>query len=234
MAQEVATWASALLGLVGFGLSLGLNPALYGATADLLARGETPWSRLSWMAGGLFVGATILYVLFQTFNPTSFVSAVQHRVNDAVFNRTVDLIAGIVFVLLGVAIAMWALRVKQLPSREPKPPKQHTHMLGYFAIGVSSAVIGFTTLPIMYLVGRITTGLSADFVPRLLAYAVFLVALAAPFFALAWVWRRFPNATGRITDLYTRALHWDYRWLLAAVSIVAGLVFLALATFWHH
>ena len=55
--HDTATWAAALLALIGFGLSLGLNPALYGATVDMLARGANPWPRLSWMTAGLFAGA---------------------------------------------------------------------------------------------------------------------------------------------------------------------------------
>lgn len=227
-------WATALATLIGLGFSLGLNPALYGATADMLARNVPAVPRLSFMIGGLYVGATVLFVLFQSFNPTSFVSVLQGRLDTAIMTRTVDLIAGVVFVLLGVGVAIWAIRVKELPRRAPKQPKTNAHMLNYFAIGVSSAIIGFTTLPIMYLVGRIVTSLGTLFVPRLLAYAVFLLALGAPFFAIAWVWRRFPQLTTRITEFYTRALRWDYRWFGAGVSVLIGLVFFALAVFARH
>ena len=36
--HEVVAWGAALLSLIGFGLAIGVNPALYGATADMLAR----------------------------------------------------------------------------------------------------------------------------------------------------------------------------------------------------
>lgn len=237
--HETASWAAALLALVGFGLSLGLNPALYGATVDMLARDANPWPRLGWMTAGLFAGATLLYALLQTFNPTSLVSALRGRVDEAVFNRTVDLIAGVVFLLLGAALTAWAMRARR-PSEPPSTPpastppaptRRQTRLGGYFLIGLSSSIIGFTTLPIMYLTGRVVTGLSPELLPRALAYAVFLLALAAPFFAIAGIWRGLPRLSARIADLYSRALHWDHRWIGAALCALSGLLCLALVVF---
>lgn len=237
--HETASWAAALLALVGFGLSLGLNPALYGATVDMMARDVNPWPRLSWMTAGLFAGATLLYALLQTFNPTSLVSALRGRVDEAVFNRTVDLIAGIAFLLLGAALAAWAMRARRASespstppaSTPPTPSRRQTRLSGYFLIGLSSSIIGFTTLPIMYLTGRVVTGLSAELLPRALAYAIFLLALAAPFFAIAGIWRGLPRLSARISDLYTRARHWDHRWTGAALCALSGLLCLALVVF---
>jgi hypothetical protein len=216
---------------MGFGLSFGLSPSPYAATADMLARNVNPWPRLCWMVGGLFAGATILYVLLQTFNPASLVSGMQNRIDDDLFNRMIDLIAGIVFLAMGGAIALWAILVRRLPHRPPKPPKQNTHMFNYFTLGLGSAVVGFTTLPIMYLIGRIITHLTPDPLLRLLAYAVFLFALGAPFFVLAWVWQFFPGWSARITKFYDSALQRDYRWLGAVLLFATGLVFLWLSFF---
>ena len=240
--HETATWSAALLALVGFGLSLGLNPALYGATVDMLAREANPWPRLSWMTAGLFAGATVLYALLQTFNPTSLVSALRGRVDEAVFNRTVDLVAGVAFLLLGAALAAWAMRARGArrlsaqpstppPPTPPAPSKRQTRLSGYFLIGLSSSIIGFTTLPIMYLTGRVVTGLSPELLPRALAYSVFLLALAAPFFAIAGIWRGLPRLSARISDLYSRARHWDHRWTGAALCALSGLLCLALVVF---
>ena len=56
--HEVLAWGAAILSLVGFGLAIGVNPALYGATADMLARDVDAAPRLRWRAGGLAAGAT--------------------------------------------------------------------------------------------------------------------------------------------------------------------------------
>ena len=117
---EILGWATALLSLIGFGLSLGLNPALYGATADMLARKTSVPVHLGSMILGLYIGASALFLLLQAFNPTSFVSAVKQRAHDELFNRAVDLGAGLVFLVLAIVIAVWALRV---PERAPKPTK---------------------------------------------------------------------------------------------------------------
>lgn len=91
--SQILTWVTTLAALSGFGLSLGLNPALYGATADMLARGLPVRARLAFMISGLWVGTTALFLVLQTFNPTSLVSTIKHRAQDELFNRTVDLTA---------------------------------------------------------------------------------------------------------------------------------------------
>lgn len=232
--QELLTWGSAIAVLIGFGLTMGANPALYGATADMLARKVRPLPRLSWMVGGLVLGATILYVVFQSFNPTSFVNVLRHKLDSALLSRAVDLGLGVCFLLLALIMLVWVLRVRTLPERPAKAPKQHAHMSGYFVIGFGSSFIGFTPLPILYLTGRITTNLSPDWAPRLIAFAVFLVALGGPFFLLAWLWQRFPTLTERITGFYQRAQHWDYRLLSAAIFMLAGVAAIIFAFLPHQ
>lgn len=226
---QLLSWMTTITALVGFGLSLGLNPALYGATADMLARGLPVRARLGFMISGLWAGATALFLLLQAFNPTSMVSVIKHRAQDDLFNRTVDLAVGIIFLVLAGGVAAWTVRVRTLPSPKPKPVKNDTRPVGYFFIGLSSAVIGFTTLPIMYLVGRMTTSLTPHLVPRLFVYAVFLVALASPFVAIAWAWARFPAYTDRVSNFYSRALQRDYRWAAVVLCATIGIVFLIFA-----
>ena len=82
--DDLARWAAALTTMVGLGLTLGLNPALYGATADMLAQNTRVPARMGWMVGGLATGATILYLLLQSFDPTEFVAAAERSTTEAV------------------------------------------------------------------------------------------------------------------------------------------------------
>ena len=229
--QDLAKWFVALSTLVGFGLTMGFNPALYGATADILARNKQVAARMGWMVAGLITGATILFVLFQTFNPTALVTVVQGDVDRALLSRALDIIVGSVFVVAAAALATWALRVPTRPTRPPRVHAANARSISYFPLGLSCAIIGFTTLPIMYMTGRITAGLTADIALRLAAYAVFLVALVGPFLALAWLWSRLPGISGRVSALYARAMHTDFRWASAAVLVAGGLVFIGLGIF---
>lgn len=221
---DIARWIVALSTLIGLGLALGLNPALYGATADMLARNKQVPARMTWMIVGLFTGATILYLLLQSFNPTGLVTLVERSADAAVLSRRVDLIAGGVFLVAAVAVVWWRLRVPLRPARAAGSVKARTRSVGYFWLGLSCSVIGFTTLPIMYTTGRVAAGLSPEPLPRLLAYGVFLVGLAAPFVLLAGVWSRFPTAGASVSRVYDRVLHVDFRWAYAAILALAGFV----------
>ena len=234
--HEVLAWGAAILSLVGFGLAIGVNPALYGATADMLARDVDAAPRLRWMVGGLAVGATILVLIFHSFDPSRIVAASQGKLDAALVNRAVDVLTGVMFVLSAVAVVWWEMRVPTLPTKsakEPKATKQRSGSFSYFFLGLG-ACIGFTTLPIMYLTGRLISGISTNLLVWLLAYAVFLIALAAPFFTLAWVWSRVPKLTSRITGFYASARLWDYRWVLAILLAAVGVVFFGLAIFAHR
>ncbi|MDX2376535.1 hypothetical protein M4I32_06955 [Microbacterium sp. LRZ72] len=232
--QELAKWVVALSTLVGFGLTMGLNPALYGATADMLARNTQVAARMGWMVAGLVTGATVLFALLQTFDPTSLVTAVRGDVDRALLSRGVDIAAGSIFLVAAAVLAAWALRV---PVRAVHPRRERTpnaRSMTYFPLGLSCAVIGFTTLPIMYMTGRVTAGLSSDIALRLVAYTVFLLALVGPFVALAWLWSRVPTLSGRVTGLYARLMRTDYRWASAAILGAGGLVFIGLGLVAHR
>ncbi|UOQ59490.1 hypothetical protein MUN76_10540 [Leucobacter rhizosphaerae] len=231
--HEVVAWGAALLSLIGFGLAIGVNPALYGATADMLARDVDAAPRLRWMVGGLAVGATVLVLIFHSFDPSRIVAASQGALDQAIVNRTIDLLSGAVFLAAAGVVVWWRIRIPNLPTKPRKQPKPNSGAFSYFFLGLG-ACIGFTTLPIMYLTGRVISGISTNLVVWVLAYVVFLAALAAPFFALAWVWARVPKLTGRITEFYARALVWDYRWPVAVLLVLVGLLFLGLALFAHR
>lgn len=251
--QELLQWLSTLAVLFGLGLSVGANPALYGATLDLLARPVRAAPRLIAMLGGLILGASVLFALFHVFNPTHLVDRVRGGVEAAALNRIVDLAAGVVLTLLALVLILWVLRVRKLPEKEDAPrsypeaagatgeptaarqtTEPRTQFLSYFSIGLSGAVIGFTPLPALYLTARMTSELSSDWVLRLTAFAVFLVALAGPFVLLALVWRKFPGVTNGITERYSRVLAWDWRLAAAALCSIMGLVCFALAVFLGH
>jgi hypothetical protein len=228
--QDLARWVVALSTLVGFGLTMGLNPALYGATADMLARNMHVAARMSWMVAGLATGATALFALLQTFDPTNLVIAIRGDVDTALLSRVVDFVVGAIFLAIAALIAWWVFRVPTRPIR-PARRAQNAPAITYFPLGLSCAVIGFTTLPIMYMTGRVTAGLTSHLGLRLAAYAVFLVALVGPFLVLAWIWSRFPTISRHVTEFYARITHGDYRWASAALLGVAGLVFIGLGLF---
>ncbi|MCJ1708656.1 hypothetical protein [Microbacterium sp. VKM Ac-2923] len=225
--DDFARWSAALLTMVGLGLSLGLNPALYGATADMLAQNTRVAPRMAWMVAGLAVGATVLYLVLQSFDPTEFVAAAERQTTAAVLDRTVDLVAGAVFLAGAAAMTAWKLRT---PVRRAHvtPVAPRAHAWSYALLGASCSVVGFTTLPIMYMTGRVADGVSDHPLLRWLAYAVFLVALAAPFVLLATAWTRFPATAARVNRVYTRVIDTDHRGVYVVVLGVAGVACIVL------
>lgn len=157
--DDLARWTAALTTMVGLGVTLGLNPALYAATADALAQNTRVVARVGWMVAGLTTGATVLYLVLQSFDPTEFVSAAERRTTDAVLDRRVDLAAGAVFLSGAAAMGLWRVR---RPTRPPHRTTAAAHARGWssYVLGVSCSIIGFTTLPIMYMTGRVADGVS--------------------------------------------------------------------------
>lgn len=247
---HVTTWLAAVPTIVGLGLALGMNPVLYGATADTLARGRSVRSGLAALLAGVMTGATVLVLVVHGLNPANLVSRVQHRADAVVEDRAVDLVVGVIVLVAAGAIAVWT-RLAPAPASDPTArdgavgasgPTPHpapdspkySKATSLFVLGATSSVVGFTTLPIAYLVGRAVESVSSDPVFRLLVYAVFLVSLIAPFILLAWVWSRFPAATRKVTATYDRMLAWDSRLVAVVIMVIVGLILLALALFGHH
>lgn len=228
--DELLRWGTSILTLCGFGLATGLNPALDAATGDVLARNVDVSKRLAWMLLGLAVGATTLLLVFRSFDPTTLVTTFRGRLDAVLLNRTIDLVVGIIFLVSAAVVLVWRARVREFPKTSKKPSKPRASGAGYFLLGLG-ACVGFTTLPIMYLTGRLIHGITSDELLRLAAYGLFLVALAAPFVALAWVWTKIPSVTARVVGFYSKAAEWDYRRTLAILLAVAGILFLWLAFF---
>lgn len=228
--DEVLKWGSALLTLCGFGLAMGLNPALYAATGDMLARNVDVAKRLRSMLLGLALGATALLLIFRSFDPTSLVTSFRGSLDTALLNRTIDLVVSAIFLVSAAAVVVWRARVTKFPKKPEAPTKPRASASAYFFLGLG-ACVGFTTLPIMYLTGRLIHGLTPDDLLRGVAYAVFLIALAAPFLTLAWVWTKIPSVTARVVGFYSKAAEWDYRRTLAILLALAGLLFLGLGLF---
>ena len=216
----------AVLSLLGVGLAMGLNPALYAATIDMLARTKNPGSRLTLMIAGLFAGATALYFILQGLNPDHLVKVVEGDLDKAVIDRGVDAVGGGAFIGAGLVLAMWRIHQPQLAHKEPKKPKESGGIWSYFVLGLGASVIGFTTLPIMYLVGRVIAAASHDFVLKAVLYGLFLLALASPFVLLAFAWSRFPKFTGAFTRYYAKLLKFDYRIVAAVLSLLVGVAFI--------
>lgn len=236
---EIFRWGTGILTLFGFGLAMGLNPTLYAATADMLARNVKVSQRLAWMLIGLAAGATVLLFIFHSFDPTNIVAAFRGRVDAALVNRTVDVVVAAAFIISAVLVIVWKIRAPALrakspkTSKTPKTSKPRSSAYGYFFLGIS-ACIGFTTLPIMYLTARLITTLTTDVVLRPVAYGIFLIGLAAPFVALVWVWSRMPTLTERVTGFYAKAMAWDYRGALMVLLLLAAVLFLGLAVFGYR
>lgn len=235
--KDVMTWMAAVPTLLGLGLALGMNPVLYGATADALARGIRVRSKLTWLLSGLMSGATVLVLVLHGLNPANLVSRVQDRADAVVKDWVVDLTVGVVVLAVAAAMAVWLRLAPSVPgAAEPTPaarstPAPDSRPGALFIVGATPAIVGFTTLPIAYLTGRTVDGVGPDILLRLLAYAVFLAALVAPFVLLAWVWSRFPTATSKVTAVYERALAWDPRLVAVWVATVIGVLLVGFSLF---
>lgn len=243
--MDIAKWVGAVPALLGFGLALGANPAIYAAVANLLARNKGIRVRLGLLVLGLYSGATILFFIFLAINPTKAVDHARTELDTALVNRIDDYIAAAVFFVLAIVFFAWLRLQPERPQPKKKQKKEkredktkigksHSETLGYFTVGLVGSTVGFTTLPIMYLVGRVVTGVGTELAPRIAAYVVFLVALAAPFVLMTWAWLHMPTLAGKITAGYARVLEMEYRGAVAALFLVAALIFLGLALFYPH
>lgn len=242
--HELMKWVGAVPTLVGLGLALGMSPALYGATADTLARGSHIRSRLTWLLSGLVAGATVLVVVLRGLDPAHFVAQVRSRGDALVEDRMVDLTAGVMLLVAACVVAVWVWAV---PDRTRPQDAASSSGEGaasgpgsdgpsptLFLVGFGSSIIGVTTLPIMYLTGRVVAGVSPDLLLRAAAYLVFVVALVAPFIALAWLWTRFPAATRKVTAAYDRVLAWDPRITGVVIMAVGGIAMVAVGLLGHR
>ncbi|UNK71322.1 hypothetical protein [Microbacterium sp. H1-D42] len=222
-------WAVVFTSIVGSALAMGLHPMLYGATTAMLAGGGRFAARLACLLGGLAFGATAMFALLHIVNPTTYIDTLRGDLDHAALNRWVDLYSGIALLVIAALVLWWRLASPVLEPKPHKRPNLSAAAYSYFGIGISCAVVGLTTWPLMYLVTRTVTAASEHAAIRGGMFLVFLIALVAPFVVLAWLWTRNPVVAGRISAVYTRALRYDYRGILAVLCAGAGLVLIALA-----
>src|SRR5690606_17669671 len=105
----VVGWAGAVTSLIGFALAIGIHPALYGATADMLARGGRVTRPLAWMLGGLVFGVTCMFATLHVVNPTRFLNRVEGQLEHAILKRSIDMGAGVLFLVLAAVFIGWRL-----------------------------------------------------------------------------------------------------------------------------
>ncbi len=133
----VLQWGASLLTLCGFGLAMGLNPALYASTGDLLARNIDVGRRLGWMLLGLALGATVLLLVFRSFDPTTLVTTLRGSLDTALLNRTLDLIVGTIFLVSATAVLIWRARVHDFPKKPTTGSKPRASAAGASTWGAS-------------------------------------------------------------------------------------------------
>lgn len=235
MTGDITHVAGTLLALAGFGIVMGLQASVYGATLDLLARGKRIWTALCFLVGGLATGVTLMLVILLVFNPQSYITALGREADHIAMTRWVDLVAGTAFLVTAAGVAVWKTLQPTLPPKKKKKSGTSTSTVGvYFGIGLAAPVIDLTMWPIMYVVSRTVTSVSEHQVLRLLGVVVFLCVLVAPFFLLAWAWSKFPAQTQKVTATYTRILSYDHRWWAACVIAVIGVAVIAQALIRGH
>lgn len=117
--------------------------------------------------------------------------ALTRGAHPATYGATTDMLA---------RRTQWRPRLVKRVQHSPSPHPTHPT---YFTIGLSSSVVGPTTLPVIFLVAR--------------------------FFLLAVLWTRTPAVAGRVEALYRRALNSDFRWVTAVFLFVVGVTVLWLA-----
>lgn len=224
-ATDPIRFAGAALSLLGLGIIAGFSPTLVALVLRLLDLGANAKRAITYLLLGLVLGVTALLLLLQLIDPRSLETLVKSNVQKDLIHRSVDLVAAAVFLTAGLIMAM---RVRA-PRRPRKPQARRTgRSWEMFLVGVTNPFIGFSGFATVYLAARLVRA-SADSDPlRLISFAIFLAAVAAPYIALAWAWQRFPQVAERITALFRRIAQIDLRPWASALALLAGLAFLGL------
>lgn len=217
----------ALVSLVPLGLTYGFSPPLYGVTLHLLARNTHPWRQIVYLTVGMALSALLLLLAFRTFDPTTLALALSGEVAHLLVQTVVDLVAGVVLVLVGLVFVVRS----QTPRPEVETPRSQaraSHAQALIGVGFANTAIGLWPPVTMYVTGRIISGATQHISLQVLGFAVFLAAVVGPYLAAAYLWRRMPRLSARVTRSYARLLRRDLRPLGAWTIVVAGLAFLAL------
>ncbi len=222
---DLIRFAGAIVGLIGLGVVMGFSPTLIAVALRVLTHASRPDRAIGCMLIGLVIGSTVLLLLLQIVDPRSFETLVDDDVEKVLVRRSVDLTAGVLFVLASLVMGLRARRPRRPRKPRRTPADRPWAML---LIGASNAVIGVSGIATMYLTARIIRGVSDDDTIRVVSYAVFVVALVAPYVALAWAWKRFPRVSSRITGIFARIAATDLRPWETALTLLVGAIFLGL------
>lgn len=231
MAHDLIALLSAGITLLGLGFVMGFSPTLYAVVFRLLTHASAPARMIRWMTAGLALGATFLVLLFRVVDPDTLTTLLEDRTKTLLVRRSVDLTAGALLLLAGVAQAVRSRR----PAKPKKAPSkdQIESPRRMLLVGLANSVIGVSGLATMYMTGRVIRAASTEILLELLLYAVFLTAVVGPYLVVAWAWSAFPRAADRVTDAAAWIARQDLRGAGAVALVLAGLLFLGLGV-WGH
>lgn len=228
----------ALLGatasLLGLGLVMGTSPTLYAIVVRLLSTSKRPAPSVRWMLVGVAAATTLLLLVFRVVDPDTLTAFLRDRTEKLLVNAGVDLLAGLVFLILGLR----ELRRLRLP-RTPRRPRaasgveHETRPWRLVLVGAANTLIGVSGMATMYVTGRVITGASHDVAIQGVLFLLFLVMVLGPYLLLTWAWGRYPAFARAITRLLERLHAMDTRPLLAVGLLLGAVVFLALGI-WGH
>ena len=219
--------AGATLSLLGLGVVMGVSPTLIAVTLRVLTEIQQPNRPIGFMLAGLTAGSTALLLVLQIVDPRSFEALLKHDVEGVLVRRSVDLLAGALFLV--ASVPMWVRARAPRKPRAPKPPPTGNPW-EMVLIGALNAVVSVSGIATMYLTARLIRGASDADLIRAIGYVIFVVALVSPYVLLAWVWERFPRVSRRLSAFFGRLAAADLRPAEAALTSLVGLIFLGLGT----
>jgi hypothetical protein len=225
---DVGRAVGAMVGLIGLGLTMGFSPTLYDVVVHALTHPSNgrPIRLVAWMTAGLATASTLLLVVFRFVDPETLITLWKGRFEAFLVERTVDLIAGGVFLVAAVVVERFR-RTRQHRAR--RTDLGHATPGRMFVAGFANTLIGVSGIATMYVTGRVITGGSPLTVVRGVEYVVFLVALVGQYLLIAAAWERFPAIARGVARLRGWLVRQDLRLLLALALAVTGVVFVVLA-----
>lgn len=217
----------AALSLLGLGVVMGVSPTLIAVALRALTEMNRPNRAIGFMLVGLTAGSTALLLVLQIVDPRNFEALLKHDVEGMLVRRSVDLLAGALFLV--ASVPMWVRARAPRKPRAPKPPPTGNPW-EMVLIGALNAVVSVSGIATMYLTARLIRGASDADLIRATGYVIFVLALVSPYVLLAWVWERFPRVSRRLSAFFGRLAAADLRPAEAALTSLVGLIFLGLGT----
>ena len=195
--SEILRFLGAGASLAALGVVMGISPTLVAETLRVLTGITRAYRAIAFMLLGLTIGATLILLLLQVVDPRTFEALLRGDVERLLVHRSVDLAAGAVFV---IAAIIMGLRLRRSPT--PRRPRSRPSGRAWemTLIGATNTLLGFSGFATMYLAARVMRAVSEDDALRVFSYAVFVLAMLAPYVLLAWAWRRFPPSRRESRD----------------------------------